>query len=578
MKKYTKILLIALGILILAGIVFYSGSIALFQGSLKLLPSYDKNKCYDSDGGKNYEEKGVTYGEIRKLISRGPKTQHTDYCVGNKLIEYYCDGNQVKKQQIDCELGCDNDVCVKKTVSAPEAGEQCKDSIDNDNNGYFDCYDPNCSDYYVDWGWDCSKYINAKTYTGPGVYTLKGHDRIKFNNGLIAELDTLKYFDNPYEPVSFKIYYEKENKIVLHPKGVQSIRKPEPTFPYIDNTNTMFNITLPFFNLYGAYVYLLDADLEKKEIKVEVLDNCTEIYNKCLKEPNLSSEEQQYYCEKFACHYEAFKPSLEKQENGDFTVIYPKSDKKFADIVMKYLPNCYDQTAKLFNSPQDINQAGIFFFNSSIKENTVLGSTEADKIYIEYKGNLEEELMGNNYNGPEYWEDQTKPCGAIFYPMGHEMVHVMHFGTIIPPNLHEGLASYLAGKVNGEGFYALVCEDDYYYNKNEFDADGNLKKTMYENTTNNYILGKCFWQLLEKKYGWGKMDELFKKIGQLKSIPNVYGEKYDFIKDVIILTFGESEIDYIKSIAKKLNGLEIDCQFEFGGFNSYSLILDCQTP
>ena len=71
MKKSYKIVL-----LILLAVVFIGGLIAvaqgdLLQGRLKIrgisrdpLPAYDETRCYDSDGGQDYEVKGTTYGTM----------------------------------------------------------------------------------------------------------------------------------------------------------------------------------------------------------------------------------------------------------------------------------------------------------------------------------------------------------------------------------------------------------------------------------------------------------------------------------------------------------------------------------
>lgn len=116
MQKRNKIILIVLGGLAVAVVAIYSGSAELFQGRIftnsKPLPAYNENRCYDSDGGKNYDEKGTIYG---KMLVRNSKTQFTDYCDGDTLIEYYCEGKSVKSEEYACESGCGSEACEKTT-------------------------------------------------------------------------------------------------------------------------------------------------------------------------------------------------------------------------------------------------------------------------------------------------------------------------------------------------------------------------------------------------------------------------------------------------------------------------------
>lgn len=76
-----------------------------------------KEACTDSDGGKNAGKGGTTsFGGIVR----------NDYCVGaTSVVEYYCDGNEIKLQQIQCASGesCIDGVCA----FVPHANE-CSDS------------------------------------------------------------------------------------------------------------------------------------------------------------------------------------------------------------------------------------------------------------------------------------------------------------------------------------------------------------------------------------------------------------------------------------------------------------------
>jgi len=67
-------------------------------------------QCVDSDKGKNDGLKGtLTY------TGQTIKRNYTDFCVGNVLTEYYCNGsNLMAFVKIHCPAGCNNGSCVKK--------------------------------------------------------------------------------------------------------------------------------------------------------------------------------------------------------------------------------------------------------------------------------------------------------------------------------------------------------------------------------------------------------------------------------------------------------------------------------
>ncbi|MDP2642704.1 MAG: hypothetical protein Q8P62_02590 [Candidatus Peregrinibacteria bacterium] len=95
---------------ILIIILTFSSNGSFFQGRLgrNPLPAYDETKCYDSDGGKNYEELGTTRG----AISRSEYGNKTDFCnATTQLTEYYCDGGIIKNQTHDCDEGCISGKC-----------------------------------------------------------------------------------------------------------------------------------------------------------------------------------------------------------------------------------------------------------------------------------------------------------------------------------------------------------------------------------------------------------------------------------------------------------------------------------
>jgi hypothetical protein len=121
MKRSIKITIGSIfGIIMIAGVVLAANSDYL-QGRIlrmrraaptstevtKVLPSYNQKRCYDSDSGKNYEEKGTTYGTMTSDTS---KTRFTDYCDGDTLVEYYCSRNRVRKVEKEC-ASCGKGAC-----------------------------------------------------------------------------------------------------------------------------------------------------------------------------------------------------------------------------------------------------------------------------------------------------------------------------------------------------------------------------------------------------------------------------------------------------------------------------------
>ncbi|MBI3026913.1 hypothetical protein HYY70_02275 [Candidatus Woesearchaeota archaeon] len=62
--------------------------------------------CTDSDGGKNYFEKGF-------VILGKKEAKDYDVCLDNELTEYYCEGDVGKKTSYMCPNGCRNDRCMK---------------------------------------------------------------------------------------------------------------------------------------------------------------------------------------------------------------------------------------------------------------------------------------------------------------------------------------------------------------------------------------------------------------------------------------------------------------------------------
>jgi hypothetical protein len=71
--------------------------------------STSSDYCSDSDGGKDYLEKGTIYSDNLGT--------NTDTCSGNTLTEYYCSGKEGYSMYYACEYGCSNGACTTTSTS-----------------------------------------------------------------------------------------------------------------------------------------------------------------------------------------------------------------------------------------------------------------------------------------------------------------------------------------------------------------------------------------------------------------------------------------------------------------------------
>jgi uncharacterized protein YceK len=62
--------------------------------------------CYDSDGGKILDVKGTVSG-----TSDGGSFEETDTCVGDFLVEYYCENGDKTNDNIRCDNTCIDGAC-----------------------------------------------------------------------------------------------------------------------------------------------------------------------------------------------------------------------------------------------------------------------------------------------------------------------------------------------------------------------------------------------------------------------------------------------------------------------------------
>ena len=85
----------------------FTGKAVAIDGTI--IDDGDFPNCKDSDRGVNSSVLGVV-NVPKRLISLAKN--YTDTCVGNKLKEYYCENNRVKRVMISCEGACQNGRCV----------------------------------------------------------------------------------------------------------------------------------------------------------------------------------------------------------------------------------------------------------------------------------------------------------------------------------------------------------------------------------------------------------------------------------------------------------------------------------
>ena len=117
MKKSVKYGLLVVLAIVLVGGVFFAGGSEFLQGRLSRFqstqPAYDTSVCYETDTKKDYENEGTAFG----TMSGKRESKFTDYCKGDILYEYYCEGKGVEVEEVDCVgegyAECDGGVCVE---------------------------------------------------------------------------------------------------------------------------------------------------------------------------------------------------------------------------------------------------------------------------------------------------------------------------------------------------------------------------------------------------------------------------------------------------------------------------------
>lgn len=263
MQKKNKIILIVLGALVIGGLAVCSVNAALFQGrfSKDIKPAYDENKCYDSDGGKNYEEVGTVYGKI----SRSKFGDKIDFCSSEaRLTEYYCDGKYVKSEEYLCENGCSSKKCksnLQINISESNVGES---------------FDLNYSNYLlfpdgvkIYFGYYDFKNNGKKDFVAYSTKSINGKNYLLFINSF--SLDFLDFIEIPFACPKLKISIQSadENKYTIKLSKKEDLND-QYCIPGFSDDNKSFDF---YIHEEGLFKYYLDKDMfENEDIKDNYLN------------------------------------------------------------------------------------------------------------------------------------------------------------------------------------------------------------------------------------------------------------------------------------------------------------------
>lgn len=135
MSTWAKIILITFGTLIFIGTFFYVAYVESFQGNFIKKIKIEDSSCRDSDGGRNYEKKGVIYGKINQK-KYGHKV---DTCFSRtQLTEYYCSQNLIKIERKKCQNGCKDGACLEKEALVADKMCTAQQTTYCCGNGFFE--------------------------------------------------------------------------------------------------------------------------------------------------------------------------------------------------------------------------------------------------------------------------------------------------------------------------------------------------------------------------------------------------------------------------------------------------------
>jgi hypothetical protein len=117
-------LFLIVGLILVLGFLFLSGVKFIINKSSTALSAIEINEsplqegvidnsevCSDSDGGVFFFDKGEVSFDTGFLFFNW-KTEVSDKCDGNVLLEYYCSVGGAVNGRVECENGCFDGACL----------------------------------------------------------------------------------------------------------------------------------------------------------------------------------------------------------------------------------------------------------------------------------------------------------------------------------------------------------------------------------------------------------------------------------------------------------------------------------
>lgn len=411
----------------------------------------------------------------------------------------------------------------------------------------------------------------CKTYSVPGVYTVKSCDKIVVGQSEVLFQQIKKDEANPekfYQTTSDGKSYE----ILLPPTHV----KLRVRHNFGDNklqtqwsAPALYELKGPYhfhdYTKYGLY-FSLAATPKSVGGNVAILEiyDCPTKYNKCLAgkfENNLYSPSDFFEgkinpkdCQ-LACAADANIPQFDYATTPDIRVVAPKGYGIMAKITAKMAQNCYNKMAALtghksvtpitftFIEGQLVGcKFGSGFGNVLCWTDTALSDKSLDNPDAAFFTEVKPIDEGACYS------DKYEPV-QIFGNLPHEMAHnfVQHSFSAYQMGLSEGLATFIDYEIDTTAFSPygkLNCSENGYFftypngNKSEIKPYGELKGS-------NYWGGACFWREIRDVYGPDKLIAIFKKAKELPmNITN--GIQLHLFQDVIHPVLQDNTYDKFK--------------------------------
>lgn len=249
MKRSIKTMFgVVLGLVVVLGMALVANG-DLLEGRLSLrskpLPAYDENKCYDTDGGINYDVSGNIIG----------KKDSKDFCNGNVLKEFYCNLlGKGTKLSYTCPHGCKNGACKPQPAVCYDGGCNNKpldfvivtrpmfvDALKDFINWKLNEFDFNVGVFTLE-------YVNDN-YSGDNIF-------IKLKNGIqsLVKNSSAKYFllvGDTYSPDgTFESSFDSYNSVLERewdiPTGLRF--KDVYNFSFTENTPTDEMNPIPLYH------------------------------------------------------------------------------------------------------------------------------------------------------------------------------------------------------------------------------------------------------------------------------------------------------------------------------------------